>query len=87
MNSAKLDKSDRLQRVLALLADGKEHTTRDILDNAHVGAVSPAISELRDNGLTIHCRHTRPEPGKRVCYYRLDVDAFLNSNQPQEKTQ
>lgn len=55
MNSAKLSKSDRLQRVLKVLLDGNRHTTRDIVRKAHVMAVSACISEIRDNGFNVIC--------------------------------
>jgi hypothetical protein len=56
MNSAKLSKSPRLQRVLKLLLDGKKHSTRDIVRKASVMAVSAVISELRINGINIDCQ-------------------------------
>lgn len=47
--------SARLQRVLALLKDGRKHTTRDIVRGARVMAVSACISELRQHGAQIDC--------------------------------
>lgn len=55
MNSAKLEKSSRLQRVLKVLNDGNRHTTRDIIRKASVCAVSSIVSELRTNGIKIDC--------------------------------
>lgn len=55
MNSAKLSKSDRLQRVLKVLLDGNKHTTRDIIRKANVCAVNSIISEIRDNGFKVMC--------------------------------
>ena len=72
MHHAHLATSERLQRVLVLLSDGAEHSTRDIVMGAGVMAVSAIISELRTNGLTIRCRHTG-RAGQRVCYYRLET--------------
>lgn len=66
MNSAKLAKSSRLQRVAAVLRDKREHSTMEIIHSANVAAVNSIISELRDNGLEIHCRR---EGGKWL--YRL----------------
>ncbi|MDE3023571.1 MAG: hypothetical protein KGI54_17260 [Pseudomonadota bacterium] len=40
MKFAHLDKSPRLQRVRAFLADHKEHTTRDIIYGAQVMAAA-----------------------------------------------
>lgn len=56
IHAAKLDNSDRLQRVLKLLSDGKEYTTRQIVRIADVCAVNTIISELRDNNIKIKCR-------------------------------
>jgi hypothetical protein len=47
--------SPRLQRVLALLGDGRPHTTRDIVRRAKVMAVNAVISELRHHGAEIKC--------------------------------
>ncbi len=56
MNSARLEKSKRLQRVKALLESGYEYSTMDIIQRAQVCAVNSIISELRDNGLFINCQ-------------------------------
>jgi len=56
MNSANIDKSPRLQRVLAVLWDGLPHTTLDIIQQANVCAVNSIIAELRDNGFSIDCK-------------------------------
>ena len=76
MHAGNLETSERLQSVFALLSDGKEHTTRDIIDNSLATAVSAAISELRDNGCIIHCRQ-EGNAGKRIAYYRMDVKRYL----------
>jgi hypothetical protein len=47
--------SPRLQRVLAVLRDGRRHTTRAIVRKARVMAVSACISELRFRGAEISC--------------------------------
>jgi nitric oxide reductase activation protein len=54
IKAARLD-SPRLQRVLALLKDGKPHTTRQIVRQARVMAVNAAVSELRHHGAEIAC--------------------------------
>jgi hypothetical protein len=54
IKAAKLS-SPRLQRVLALLADGKPRTTREIVRRARVMAVNAAIAELRQHGAEIAC--------------------------------
>lgn len=56
MNAASVAKSKRLKRVLAVLNDGKEHTTRDLVVLAEVCAVNSIIAELRVNGYQIDCR-------------------------------
>jgi hypothetical protein len=55
MNAALLEKSPRLQRVLALLQRGGRFTTRDIIEQAQVCAVNSSIAELRSNGYQIRC--------------------------------
>jgi hypothetical protein len=50
---AKLESSERLQRVLRLLSDGRWHSTRDIMFGADVCAVSTTMAELRENGIRI----------------------------------
>jgi len=56
MHAARLEQSDRLQRVAQLLADGREYSTLDIVAGARVCAVNSAIAELRANGFDIACR-------------------------------
>ena len=53
--------SPRLRRVLALLADGRPRTTREIVRRARVMAVNACISELRWHGAEITCVQ-RPNP-------------------------
>ena len=66
--------SPRLQRVLAVLSDGKPHTTLEIAQDAHVVAVDTAIRELRGgpNWLPIH----RQQRGN-IHSYRLEPVARL----------
>lgn len=54
MHAAPLS-SPRLQRVLAVLSDGRPHTTRDIVRKGRVMAVNACISELRQHGAEITC--------------------------------
>lgn len=68
MHSARIDRSKRLQRVDNLLADGKEYSTMEIVNQANVCAVNSIISELRANGRAIHCRR---DNGKWI-YRRVD---------------
>lgn len=53
---AKIEDSPRLQRVRALLDDGRWHGTREIMLTADVCAVNTVITELRCNGLTVETR-------------------------------
>lgn len=55
MNAAKLERSDRLQRVRNLLNSGKEYSTMEIVMQANVMAVSACVSELRQQNVPIKC--------------------------------
>jgi len=55
MNAAKLNKSTRLKRVLAVLRRGGAYSTRDLIRKAHVCAVNSIIAELRANGKQVEC--------------------------------
>lgn len=66
MNAAKIDKSDRLQRVDDLLSTGKRFSTLEIMKYAEVCAVNSVISELRRNGRDIKC-----ERKGDVWYYQM----------------
>ncbi|WP_102226841.1 hypothetical protein [Acidimangrovimonas sediminis] len=60
--------SPRLQRVLAVLRDGKPHTTRDIVRRGRVMAVNVCISELRHHGAEIACIKQATAQGWRFYY-------------------
>lgn len=80
MHAARLDRSPRLRRVHALLADGIERSTLDIVIGAKVCAVNSCIAELRANGATIDCRQVRdPNTGARVWLYRMLTPANSQS--------
>ena len=68
MHAATLDRSNRLQRLRAVLRDRKSHSTRDLMHKAHICAVSACVSELRANGLDIACKRK-----SGVWYYQLTV--------------
>lgn len=71
MHSAKLEKSNRLQRVYEVLQRGPK-TTLEIIQQAGVCAVNSIISELRDNGIDIDCRCLGVTgDGSRIYQYRL----------------
>ena len=67
MHHASLE-SERLQRVLALLQDGRPRTTMEIIHAAGVCAVNSIVSELRANGLRIECMRLK----QGVYAYRLE---------------
>ena len=71
MHAARLDSSPRLQRVHELLSDGKEHSTREIRERAHIEAVSATVAELRDGGAEIECHQATSGSGRRVWLYRM----------------
>lgn len=57
MQAAKLERSERLQRVARLLRETRRPlSTMEIIQGANVCAVSAIISELRENGMKIDCR-------------------------------
>lgn len=70
MRAASVTKSERLQRVVRFISDGREHSTMEIVNGAQVMAVNSAVSELRENGYLIDC-HRRGD----VWYYRMRIDA------------
>lgn len=71
MHAARLASSARLQRVHALLVDGAEHSTLDIVREAEVCAVNAAVAELRAQGAVIDCRQTQSPGGSRIFLYRM----------------
>lgn len=75
MHSGSLDTSPRLQRVHELLSDGREYSTRDIREGAHIEAVSATVAELRDNGAEIECRQSVSGTGSRIWLYRMTKPA------------
>jgi hypothetical protein len=68
MRAARLSTSPRLQRVLRLLADGRPHTTREIVRKAGVMAVNACVAELRANGAEISCEQRRVGERRRWFY-------------------
>jgi len=62
--------SPRLQRVLAVLGDGRGHTTRDIVRRGRVMAVNACVAELRVHGAEIGCV-ARISAGRRRFFYTM----------------
>lgn len=66
---AKLRNSERLQKVLKLLSDGRAYTTKEIIEAADVCAVNSIAAELRENGIPVTCRPVKGARG--VFEYRI----------------
>jgi len=62
--------SPRLQRVLAVLNDGRPHTTREIVRKGRVMAVNACVAELRHHGAVIDCR-AQIVGGQRRFFYTM----------------
>ena len=71
MHAASFENSARLQRFLGVLADGKEHSTRELVMKAHICAANSIASELRANGFNVVCRQGVDGKGQRCWFYRL----------------
>ena len=71
MHAASLERSKRLRRIYALLADGAEYSTKDISDKTGACAVSTCVAELRVNGAVITCRQSVAFHGQRIWLYRM----------------
>lgn len=54
MHSARLENSERLQRVYQALLSGPK-TTMQLIQEANVCAVNSIISEIRNNNIPIRC--------------------------------
>lgn len=61
MNAARVDRSERLRRVLRLLKRVKEASTRDIIERAGVCAVNSIAAELRANGYPVRCERMQEQ--------------------------
>lgn len=71
MHAARIEKSDRLQRVLNLFKRARAPlSTLDIIRRARVCAVSAIVSELRQRGHEIDCRCS-VGLSPRIWYYTL----------------
>lgn len=85
---ARYVKSERLQRLLAFLLDGKPHTTLEIIKGADVCAVNSAICELRRNGFSAYCisrskpamyKLTDPEGARKLSAQLLGQQEAVNA--------
>lgn len=78
MHYAKLADSKRLQKLVAVLADGKRHTTRDIIMRTGICAVNSAASELRRNDVPVICKYQgMSEKRERIYDYWLEQEPRL----------
>lgn len=68
MHYAKVEDSPRLQRVLAVLAEGNWHSTFNLNMNACVTSAGTAIAELKRNGYVIERQRIE---GSQSFEYRL----------------
>jgi len=67
---AKYETSERLQIVLALMLDGQQRTTMEIIRGSGMVAISSAACELRANGFRMECvKRTSP-----AIYQLFDVE-------------
>lgn len=74
IRAAKLSSSKRLQAVFWLLADGKEHSTWEIVA-LRVAAVNSAIAELKAAGINdLTIRHRHHDGGN---WYRMERDGMF----------
>ena len=72
IHAAKFDKSKRLQRTLAVLADHQPHTTWQIAQRTQSVAVHTDIAELRANGNIIESQRLgRTSDGRMIHAYKL----------------
>lgn len=72
-HAARIESSDRLQKVLDVLMDRQWHGTLDIMTRTSLCAVGSAISELRANGIRVECRCA----DKGRYEYRLDSERLF----------
>ena len=70
MHAADPSRSRRLLRVLRVLADGREHSSRDIQERADTVAAGTCVSELRAAGYEVRCRQETRD-GRRRWLYRM----------------
>ncbi len=69
MHAAKIETSERLQKVDLFLDDGHWHSTMEIIQRCYACAVNSIIAELRANGRAIEC-----EQRGRIWYYRKKMN-------------
>ena len=73
IHNARPENSRRLLAVLRVLADGLEHTTREIQEQAHTVATATCVAELRAAGYGVECKRTKGRNGRPVWVYWMPV--------------
>ena len=71
MHAARLDRSPRLQRLHAALADGGWHSTWELVVATQLPNVATYVSELRAGGAEIECVQSVSVRGERIWRYRM----------------
>ena len=71
IHAARYSRSPRLQRVVSLMSDGKERTTREIQSRANVCNAHTCVSELRAQGFRFGDAEMRYVKGERRWFYKL----------------
>jgi hypothetical protein len=75
MHFAKIDKSDRLQRVYRSLRESPK-TTRGLIRATGCCAINSIVSELRSNGIGIKCENIK----RGVFRYSLERGDAIDNN-------
>jgi hypothetical protein len=78
--------SERLQRVKRLLADGKPHSTREIMRRAHVCAINSCVAELRECGAEIICERRKVNDKFIFFYTMLTPPREADTSAPSQPT-
>ena len=74
MNAAKLERSPKMQAMLAFLRDRGAHgaTSIELAQRFNLVAVATEVSALRHNGIAVDCEYEgETETGRRVYRYRV----------------
>lgn len=83
MHAARISRSPRLQRCLSALRKHPEGiSTRDLIIEANICAVSSVVAELRVNGADIECEQ-RKTPEGRGFFYTLKKAPDPQNDKPQ----
>ena len=64
-------RSPRLMRVLRVLSDGREHSSRELQERADTVAAGTCVSELRAAGYDVSCRRAARAGRRPVWLYSM----------------